>query len=740
MRQKVQAGFPAEEMLEPQEEMSEAKEELSEPIEDIISEPREVMSDPKLCSPTSHSPLLHASCSVCGSPAAPHLHYGAISCYSCRAFFRRGQPRQTRCITGSGGCVVTKQNRTSCKICRYNLCLQVGMKPDKVDATLGKRREKDARIVAAAKKYSSEVTRQTRETLATTNPVWSEIPALASKGVSETTDSYDRTRQEDHQVYRPYYEHPPTYQDTADESQLKWQSAFPGQYDNQSVPPYAAMKDPHIVEWGGSEPSANYCEFSDLRSQNMQNLNFPYMAEREHEVKIFPLINTQQFKTLAHGLNEKPCVSNQTSVIKRNVLNRHDLRKEYLPGLPLDTETRSHVLPQHEKIAVATADFQNPQVQTVINTHGAIKRYCERSTVITSEHLSGENTQNTDTLQSLISHDPRAVLYHFYNRRSKYAADVKQTVADRLINDFIPPENDIYKHDASKMIKEDKECNIFPTSFVQMNSNCATKVGEDDLDNMEHDIFNDIELDGNETKTTVGVPLKKRQRMMEVPYSMGHALNKSVLKVNFTLEEEFLLIDHMVRIKKYQNMRFDFLYQNFPSYDKLNLSFISCTNMGMKIPFNRAMEKHLFTLGLEFTKQNTKQIFQEMNLLSSNVRKEVLNTTYSALYVLFFSILEGNTKEKTWKDQHAKTLQITSANHDRLRNLISPLEHVRSISIKDQERFTSPWAKEFADEERFEKTIATVGGLLRDDKNLQALYHMLVMMTPSSCSSYETKV
>jgi len=274
---------------------------------------------------------------------------------------------------------------------------------------------------------------------------------------------------------------------------------------------------------------------------------------------------------------------------------------------------------------------------------------------------------------------------------------------------------------------------------VQMNSNCDTKIGEDDLDNMEHDIFNNIELDGNETKTTVGVPLKKRQRMMEVPYSMGHALNKSVLKVNFTLEEEFLLIDHMVRIKKYQNMRFDFLYQNFPSYDKLNLSFISCTNMGMKIPFNRAMEKHLFTLGLEFTKQNTKQIFQEMNLLSSNVRKEVLNTTYSALYVLFFSILEGNTKEKTWKDQHAKTLQITSANHDRLRNLISPLEHVRSISIKDQERFTSPWAKEFADEERFEKTIATVGGLLRDDKNLQALYHMLVMMTPSSCSSYETK-
>ena len=39
---------------------------------------------------------LAAECSVCGQPAAAHLHYGAVSCYSCRAFFRRGQPKQVR--------------------------------------------------------------------------------------------------------------------------------------------------------------------------------------------------------------------------------------------------------------------------------------------------------------------------------------------------------------------------------------------------------------------------------------------------------------------------------------------------------------------------------------------------------------------------------------------------------------------------------------------------------------------
>jgi uncharacterized Zn finger protein (UPF0148 family) len=45
------------------------------------------------------APMLKAECSVCSSPAAAHLHYGAISCYSCRAFFRRGPPRQVRSAT-----------------------------------------------------------------------------------------------------------------------------------------------------------------------------------------------------------------------------------------------------------------------------------------------------------------------------------------------------------------------------------------------------------------------------------------------------------------------------------------------------------------------------------------------------------------------------------------------------------------------------------------------------------------
>ena len=129
-----------------------------------------------------------------------------------------------------------------------------------------------------------------------------------------------------------------------------------------------------------------------------------------------------------------------------------------------------------------------------------------------------------------------------------------------------------------------------------------------------------------------------------------------------------------------------------------------------------------------------------MGLLSVDVRREILNSTYPALYVVMFAIMEGNTRETTWKEQHFKTLQITKENHARLAAKIEPLGHVRSISIKDQERFTSPWAQNWLDEQKFELIVSQLGRLLRGDRNLQALYHMLVMMTPSPASSERTRV
>ena len=56
--------------------------------------------------------------------------------------------------------------------------------------------------------------------------------------------------------------------------------------------------------------------------------------------------------------------------------------------------------------------------------------------------------------------------------------------------------------------------------------------------------------------------------------------------------------------------RFDFLFFSFPHYDDLTVRFITYTMNGTKIPFNQAVERRLFQMGLEFTKRDTKHIFK----------------------------------------------------------------------------------------------------------------------------------
>merc|ERR1711892_633086 len=75
-------------------------------------------------------------CSVCSAPSASHLHYGAVSCYSCRAFFRRGLHKPYCCVEGTGDCRIDWTSRRSCQWCRFDKCLKVGMNPALVDKSL----------------------------------------------------------------------------------------------------------------------------------------------------------------------------------------------------------------------------------------------------------------------------------------------------------------------------------------------------------------------------------------------------------------------------------------------------------------------------------------------------------------------------------------------------------------------------------------------------------------------------
>ena len=87
-------------------------------------------------SPKSDTPEIIAEtvCKVCGDKASDHVHYGSIVCYSCRAFFRRiavkgSEPTVCNNIgTEVNHCPMNKKMRHLCPLCRFQKCLQVGMK------------------------------------------------------------------------------------------------------------------------------------------------------------------------------------------------------------------------------------------------------------------------------------------------------------------------------------------------------------------------------------------------------------------------------------------------------------------------------------------------------------------------------------------------------------------------------------------------------------------------------------
>ena len=90
-------------------------------------------------------PGLTEMCSVCSSPAAPQMHYGAIVCFSCRAFFRRAIHRKFECVyKGAKDCLwaLDPRTRTWCKKCRFDKCLEAGMKTYLVDRNLKFQNEK----------------------------------------------------------------------------------------------------------------------------------------------------------------------------------------------------------------------------------------------------------------------------------------------------------------------------------------------------------------------------------------------------------------------------------------------------------------------------------------------------------------------------------------------------------------------------------------------------------------------
>ena len=184
--------------------------------------------------------------------------------------------------------------------------------------------------------------------------------------------------------------------------------------------------------------------------------------------------------------------------------------------------------------------------------------------------------------------------------------------------------------------------------------------------------------------------------------------------MHFTLEEEFKVIDMIVRMEDYTVRNFAFMEKNFgsncfPGYSQLTTANAACTNFSGKLPYNPDIEQHLITLGGKYTHLNFDIFFNEMRFLSANVKEEMLKHSFPAGLMILYAILEYNNNMQPQPFGQKKTQQIRMA---------------------DLERFTSPWALDYADEVKFDTTIRKVGEVLRGDLQLTALYAILTMITP----------
>lgn len=76
----------------------------------------------------SRQQLINSPCPICGDKISG-FHYGIFSCESCKGFFKRTvQNRKNYVCLRGAQCPVTVATRKKCPACRFDKCLQCGMK------------------------------------------------------------------------------------------------------------------------------------------------------------------------------------------------------------------------------------------------------------------------------------------------------------------------------------------------------------------------------------------------------------------------------------------------------------------------------------------------------------------------------------------------------------------------------------------------------------------------------------
>lgn len=80
------------------------------------------------CDQTEMKDVIEELCPVCGDKVSGY-HYGLLTCESCKGFFKRTvQNKKVYTCVAERSCHIDKTQRKRCPFCRFQKCLEVGMK------------------------------------------------------------------------------------------------------------------------------------------------------------------------------------------------------------------------------------------------------------------------------------------------------------------------------------------------------------------------------------------------------------------------------------------------------------------------------------------------------------------------------------------------------------------------------------------------------------------------------------
>ncbi|CAH0557271.1 unnamed protein product [Brassicogethes aeneus] len=96
-------------------------------------------------------------CSICGDRASGK-HYGVYSCEGCKGFFKRTVRKDlSYACREERNCIIDKRQRNRCQYCRYQKCLQMGMKREAVQEERQRTKDRDTSEVESTSNMQTDM-------------------------------------------------------------------------------------------------------------------------------------------------------------------------------------------------------------------------------------------------------------------------------------------------------------------------------------------------------------------------------------------------------------------------------------------------------------------------------------------------------------------------------------------------------------------------------------------------------